>query len=147
MTLGSRIRAILNQLNQKRNPFSTPFSPFNPKQTQQIEYESSFGHHIGRRFIFGTTILQATLCSSRKFNTCTGGIKVKGGYTYKFYAPLTDIMTKHIHTSWWRSTTLCKMLQRFTIYWSHDIRIQRQQVHKMRAKNMIQQLTKTCQLA
>lgn len=145
MTLGMRKRAISNQLNQKRNPFSTPFSPFNQKQTEQIEYESSFGHHIGRGFIFGTTIVKATLCSWRKFNT--GSIKVKGGYTYKFSSPLTNILTKHIYTSWWRSMKLCKMFQSFTIYWSHDIRIQRHQVRRMRAKNIIQQLTKTSQLA
>lgn len=46
---------------------TTPFSPFNPKATEPIGYKSSSGHHKRRGFIYGTIIVQATICSSKKF--------------------------------------------------------------------------------
>lgn len=62
-------------------------TPFNPKQTEPTELISSFGHHIGRGFIFGTITVHATPCSSKNFNT--GNIIANDGYTYKFPSPLT----------------------------------------------------------
>lgn len=52
---------------------TTPFSPFNPKTTALFRYNSSSGQHIRKGLIFGTTIVQATICSPMKFNR--GSIK------------------------------------------------------------------------